>query len=256
MKGCAFTSRLTQEMYMGKDRIIVALDVDSPDKAMELVEKLSGKVGAYKVGLELVTSAGPGMVDLLRSAGADRIFYDCKFHDIPNTVSGAARSAARLGVWMFNVHCSGGSAMMKAAAEAAREQAERLKVKPPLVMGVTVLTSIDQQAMETELGIDVPVVDHVVHLATLAKKSGLDGVVASPLETERIRQACGPGFLIVTPGVRPAEAEMADQKRVLTPGEAIKRGADYLVIGRPITKADDPAAAAAKIAREILNFQL
>ena len=229
---------------MSKDKIIVPLDVDSAEKAIKLVEILKDEVGAFKVGLELVNSAGLGIFNEIRAAGAEKIFYDCKFHDIPNTVAGASRAVARFGVWMFNVHCSGGSAMMNAAKNAAIEESERLGMNPPVVIGVTLLTSIDQQALNNEIGVSGTVADQVVSMARLAKAAGLDGVVASPHEIELIRSACGPDFMIITPGVRPAGADMGDQKRVMTPKEAIEKGADYLVIGRPIIKADDPKMAA------------
>ena len=234
-----------------KDRVIVALDVDNAERAVQLVRFLRGEVGAFKVGLELVNAAGLGVFEEIRAAGASRTFYDCKFHDIPNTVAGAARAAARLGVWMFNVHCSGGVAMMKAAKDAAWQETALLGIEPPKVIGVTVLTSIDQQVLSDEMRVSGTVADQVVHLARLAKEAGLDGVVASPHEIELIRAACGPDFLIITPGVRPAGADAGDQKRVMTPREAIEKGADYLVIGRPITKADDPRAAARAIATEM-----
>lgn len=233
---------------MSKQKIIIPLDVDTPKKAVELVEILKDEVGAFKVGLELVNSAGLGIFDKIRAAGAERIFYDCKFHDIPNTVAGASSAAARLDVWMFNVHCSGGFAMMKAAKDAAVETAEREGVTPPLVIGVTVLTSIDRDTLNNELRVSGTVVYQVVNLAKLAREAGLDGVVSSPHEIEAIRAACGPDFLIVTPGVRPAGGDIGDQKRVMTPAEAIRHGADYLVIGRPIIKAEDPRAAAREIA--------
>lgn len=233
---------------MGKDKIILPLDVDTAEKAVALVGLLKDDVGAFKVGLELVNSAGLGIFGQIRRAGAERVFYDCKFHDIPNTVAGASRAAARMGVWMFNVHCLGGAAMMMAAKEAAVEAARQAGTKSPLVIGVTVLTSIDKRVLNEEMRVPGSVADEVVHLARLAKDSGLDGVVASPHEIEAIRAACGPEFLIVTPGVRPVGADIGDQKRVMTPNEAIAKGADYLVIGRPITKADDPQAAAREIA--------
>ena len=198
---------------MSKDKIILPLDVDTAEKAVELVRLLKDDVGAFKVGLELVNSAGLDIFDEITRAGARRIFYDCKFHDIPNTVAGASRAAARMGVWMFNVHCSGGVAMMKAAKEAAIEVSAQAGKQPPLVIGVTVLTSIDQRVLNDEMRIPGSVADNVVHLARLAKEAGLDGVVASPREIEPIREACGPGFLIVTPGVRPAGADVGDQKR-------------------------------------------
>lgn len=236
---------------MGKEKIILPLDVDSAEKAVELVGLLKDEVGAFKVGLELVNAAGFGVFDAIIAAGANRIFYDCKFHDIPNTVAGAARGATKLGVWLFNVHCSGGSEMMRAAKQASVETASELGIEPPKVIGVTVLTSIDQRTLNDELGVPGQVADHVVRLALLAKDSGLDGVVASPHEIEPIRTVCGPDFIIITPGVRPAGADVGDQKRVMTPCEAVERGADYLVIGRPIIKADDPVRAAREIAREL-----
>jgi len=236
---------------LGKERIIVAVDVDSADRAEALAKRVAGEVGGLKVGLELVNAAGFGVLDRMRAAGAERIFYDCKFHDIPNTVAGASRAAARLGVWMFNVHCSGGYDMMKAAREAVEDGARSVGVGRALVIGVTVLTSIDQRTLTDELGVSAAVRDQVVRLAVLARKAGLDGVVASPHEVEAIRSECGPDFVIVTPGVRPAGADVADQKRVMTPSEAVVAGADYLVIGRPITKANDPAGAAREIASQI-----
>ena len=236
---------------MAKDKIILALDADSEQKALSLVSDLKDDVGAFKVGLELFNTAGPAIFVSLKKAGAARVFYDCKLHDIPNTVAGASRAVARMGVWMFNVHATGGSAMMKAAAEAARETASKLGTEPAKIIGVTVLTSIDEAILRGELMVGQDVRAQVVHLAGLAKSSGLDGVVASPHEIEALRDACGPDFLIVTPGVRPAGAELGDQKRVTTPGEAVRRGADYVVVGRPITAAEDPIAAARAIAAEI-----
>jgi len=220
------------QAVMAKDKIILALDVDSEEKALCLVRELKDEVGAFKVGLELFNTTGPEIFRSLEKAGA-------------------SRAVARMGVWMFNVHTTGGSAMMKAAAEAARETASKLGVVAPKVIGVTVLTSIDEATLRGELMVGQDVKAQVVHLARLAKSAGLDGVVASPQEIEAIRDACGPDFLIVTPGVRPAGAELGDQKRVMTPGEAVRRGADYVVIGRPITAADDPIAAARAISAEI-----
>jgi len=236
---------------LGKERIIAALDVDTEEKAAELVRKLAGEVGAFKVGLELFNSVGPDVFRTLKSAGADRIFYDAKFHDIPNTVAGAVRAAVRMGVWMVNVHCFGGREMMKAAAGAAKDEASKLGVERPKVIGVTVLTSIDTMTLAEELRVADTVVNEVVHLAQIAKSSGLDGVVASAHEIDIVRRVCGPSFLIVTPGVRPRGADAADQKRVMTPSEAARAGADYLVVGRPITRAEDPAAAARAIAAEV-----
>ena len=186
------------------------------------------------------------MVHELTSRG-DRVFLDLKFHDIPNTVAGAVQSAVATGAWMVNVHASGGSAMMKAAAEAATTAAAALGRPRPLVIGVTVLTSMTDAAL-AEVGVARPVLEQVVHLARLAKQSGLDGVVASPQETAAIRAACGPDFQIVTPGIRPADQQgKDDQARTLTPAEAMKAGSTYLVIGRPITGAPDPREAAKQI---------
>ena len=236
---------------MSENKIILPLDVDSAEKAIALVEQLKDDVGAFKVGLELVNAAGTGIIQDIKAAGAKKIFYDCKFHDIPNTVAGACRAAARMGVWLINVHCSGGCAMRRAAKDAVVDEAARQGVEPAKVIGVTLLTSINQDMLSDELCANGATADYVVHMAKLARKAGLDGVVASPHEIEMIRAACGPDFMIVTPGVRPAGADIGDQQRVMTPRQAVDKGADYLVIGRPITKAADPKAAARAIMEEI-----
>ena len=226
--------------------ILVALDVESAAKAVELANLLRGSVGGFKIGKQLFTAAGPAMVRELTSRG-DRVFLDLKFHDIPNTVAGAVQSAVSTGAWMVNVHCSGGSAMMKAAAEAASKAAAKASQPRPLVIGVTVLTSMTDEALK-EIGVNTPMLDQVVRLATLAKSSGLDGVVASPQEVRAIRKACGADFQIVTPGIRPADQQgKDDQARTMTPAEAIQAGATHLVIGRPITGAPDPRSAAEQI---------
>ena len=226
--------------------ILVALDVESAARAIELADQLRGSVGGFKIGKQLFTAAGPAMVRELTDRG-DRVFLDLKFHDIPNTVAGAVQSAVATGAWMVNVHASGGSAMMKAAADAARKTAAALGQRRPLVIAVTVLTSMDNEGL-AEIGVSRPMLDQVVHLATLAKASGLDGVVASPQEVRAIRSACGADFQIVTPGIRPADQQgKDDQARTLTPAQAIAAGSSYLVIGRPITAAPDPRTAAEAI---------
>jgi orotidine-5'-phosphate decarboxylase len=230
--------------------ILVALDVESAARAVALADALRGSVGGFKIGKQLFTAAGPAMVRELTSRG-DRVFLDLKFHDIPNTVAGAIQSAVATGAWMVNVHCSGGSAMMAAAAEAARQTAEKLGQPRPLVIGVTVLTSMSDEALK-EVGVARSMIDQVVHLATLARSSGLDGVVASPQEVAAIRRACGSDFQIVTPGIRPANQQgKDDQARTLTPAEAMAAGATYLVIGRPITAAPNPRDAAEQIAASL-----
>ena len=228
-------------------RLLAALDVDTAQAATELAGSLRGHVGAFKVGSHLFTAEGPGFVRDLTARG-DRVFLDLKYHDIPNTVANAVRAAARLGVWMLNVHASGGRGMMRAAREAARQgDSDRV----PLVIAVTVLTSFDGPAL-AEVGIERQVLAQVEHLALLAQDAGLDGVVASPLETRRLRERCGPGFLIVTPGIRsgpPADAD--DQVRTMTAADAIRAGANYLVVGRPIVAVADRSAAADEIARTL-----
>ncbi len=239
-------------MTDASDKIIVALDVETTAEAVSLVERLNGEVGVFKAGLELLTSEGPGVIDALRKAGASKIFYDAKLHDIPNTAAGAMRGVRKAGAWCVTVHAAGGSAMLRAAVKAAREATgseTRL-----LVFAVTVLTSISQEMLASELSVEGGVEAQVVHLAQLAHEAGCDGVIASPLEIEVLRKAIpDPKFWIVTPGVRPAGTQKGDQARTLTPGEAIRAGASALVLGRPITQASDPVSAARKIAQEIAD---
>jgi orotidine-5'-phosphate decarboxylase len=226
------------------NRLIVALDVASLAEATDLTRRLAPHVAAVKIGSQLFTAEGPRAVHAVHALGL-RVFLDLKFHDIPNTVAGAVASARDLKVWMLNVHCSGGHAMMAEAAKAAAAGAAGPR---PLVLGVTVLTSLDEASPQATLGTARTLREQVQHLAREARAAGLDGVVASPREIGDIREACGSGFLIVTPGVRPAEADRGDQRRVMTPGEAIRAGADYVVVGRPILAAKDPVEAAQRIA--------
>lgn len=225
-----------------RKRMIVALDVETAAEARGFIEKLRGNVGAFKIGLQLFTAAGPGFVREMTASGA-RVFLDLKFHDIPNTVAKASVEAAKLGVWMFNVHACGGSEMMKRAVAEVDELCGREKIARPLIIGVTVLTSSDA-ATSKETGIEGGVEEQVVRLARLAAYSGLDGVVASPNEVAAIRKAVAKtDFLTITPGIRAFPATDDDQRRVTDIREAIANGSDYVVIGRPITQADDPVAA-------------
>lgn len=231
------------------DQLLVALDVESGTRALELATALRGVAGGFKIGSRLFTLEGPSIVRALTERG-DRVFLDLKFHDIPNTVASAVAAATSLGVWMLNVHAAGGAAMMTAAGDAAREAAAKEGRQPPLVIAVTVLTSMNTETLTTT-GVDGSVLDQVRRLARLAQVAGLDGVVASAQETALIREACGRNFAIVTPGIRGGAAVTAgkdDQERTMTAPEAIAAGASYIVVGRPIIAAADPRAAAERIA--------
>ncbi len=233
-----------------RNRLIVALDVDSARKARELFAALREVAGMFKIGMQLFTAAGPSVVREIVSAGG-QVFLDLKYHDIPNTVAAAGVEAARLGVSIFNVHAAGGSEMMLRTSEAVRAVSEREGLPRPAVIGVTVLTSADK-TMLGETGVASDAVEQVGRLAQLSAASGLDGVVASALEVAAIRMlVTKAGFLIVTPGVRPVGARANDQKRLMTPGEAIRAGSDYLVIGRPILEAPDPVRAARDILADL-----
>lgn len=226
---------------MTQDRIFVALDTQDLSRAAALVRELSGAVGGVKVGNEFFTAHGPDGVRA--AAGGEPLFLDLKFHDIPNTVAGACRAASDLGVWMVNVHAGGGPAMLAAAREA-------LPPGGPLLIAVTVLTSLDERQLQA-VGVDASPEAQVLRLATLTRDAGLDGVVCSAREASLLRQAFGPGFCLVTPGVRPAGAQRDDQQRVMTPGDAIRAGADYLVVGRPVTKSDNPEGVLLTLESEI-----
>ncbi len=230
-------------------RLFVALDVETLAEAEALLDRFGESAPGVKIGTQLFTAAGPTAVERAHKRGA-RVFLDLKYHDIPNTVAGAVREATRLGVFMLNVHASGGRAMMRAAAEAATKAASDFAVTRPIVLGVTVLTSLDRKALQTELGVAASVESHVLRLAERAREAGLDGCVASPREIGLLRRALGPAWKIVTPGIRPASRD-DDQVRVATPASAIRAGADYVVVGRPITAAADPAAAMRAIIEEI-----
>ena len=244
------TNVITTPQASIRNPLVVALDVDSAEQALGLVEQLRGIVGMFKIGKQLFTAAGPDIVRRIVGMG-EGVFLDLKYHDIPNTVAKAGVEAARLGVKIFNVHALGGSAMMRATAEAVGEFAARESVSRPLILGVTILTSHTQASLQ-ELGIERELPAQVVHLAQLCAAAGIDGVVASPQEIAPIRAAVhNPSFVILTPGVRPAGAALNDQARVMTPGEAMRAGASLLVVGRPILAAPDPAAAARKIVEEI-----
>lgn len=228
------------------DRIFVALDTTDVEEARSLARRLKGSVGGAKLGLEFFTANGAGGVRAIGKAGLP-LFLDLKFHDIPNTVAGAVRAAIKLRPRIMTIHAGGGPAMMRAAAEAATEAAKEQNVKRPLVVGVTVLTSLDADDL-TAVGQNGPAADQVVRLAQLAKESALDGVVCSPKEAALVREACGPDFKLVVPGIRPSLSLSGDQKRTAGPADAVSAGADFLVIGRPITRAPDPAAAARAMA--------
>ena len=230
-----------------ESKIIVALDFASSSRAVSFIDSLDPKLCRLKIGKELFTAAGPSLVETMIRREFD-VFLDLKFHDIPNTVANAVRVAADLGVWMLNIHTSGGSTMMKAAKDALLSCGGR----KPILIGVTVLTSISTSELE-EIGINDDLRDHVANLARLAYDSGLDGVVCSAEEARLLRDSLPPDFILVTPGIRRDQDAKGDQKRVITPSEAIRNGSDYLVVGRPITKAASPSAALAAFNSEIAS---
>ena len=230
-------------------RVIVALDLADTAQAMALVSRLKPELCRIKIGKELFTRGGPALVEQVVARGF-AVFLDLKFHDIPNTVAQACKAAAELGVWMLNVHALGGRRMMEAASEAVANAATR-----PLLIGVTLLTSLDGGDLR-EVGIDATVEDQVVRLASLAQQAGLDGVVCSAREARSLRARFGPDFCLVTPGIRPGGTAAQDQNRTMSPAEALHAGADYLVIGRPITQAPDPVAALEAIRTEIADSMM
>lgn len=235
-----------------KEKLIIALDVSDAKQALGIVDMLGDYAGVFKVGFELFVSAGPRVVEEIHNKGK-KVFLDLKFHDIPNTVSKAALAASRLGVYMFNVHTSGGLDMMKRCRDSVSELCIKENIQRPKIIGVTVLTSLDNGVLKDELSVSHGIKTHVKHLALLAQKAGLDGVVASPHEISMIKQHCGKGFLVVTPGIRPSWVPPDDQKRTATPKEALKNGADYIVMGRGILKQEDPIKALELISLEILT---
>lgn len=235
-----------------KEKVIVALDVDTLQEVEDLVSKLAPYVGMFKVGLQLYTSLGPKVLEAVKEKGG-KIFCDLKLHDIPNTVAQASRVLTSYGVDMLNVHASGGFKMMSAAAEAVANEAAKRNITKPELIAVTVLTSLGSEDL-SEIGLVKDPAEVVVEWAKLTKKSGLDGVVASPKEAALIKEACGSDFLIVTPGIRPQGTDVNDQKRITTPKDALKIGSTHLVIGRPITAAADPVAAAQKIMLEMEEY--
>jgi orotidine-5'-phosphate decarboxylase len=232
-----------------RERLILALDVSDLAQVENLVRLLAPEIGMFKVGKQLFTYAGPQAVRLIQQLGGE-IFLDLKFHDIPNTVAKAASEATRLGVKMFNVHASGSLQMMRSTVREVRRVCRQEKLRRPIMLAVTVLTSLNQDDLK-RVGLDVKVADQVVRLALLSKEAGMDGVVASPHEVADIRAACGRRFVIVTPGIRPRDGQRNDQQRVMTPREAVEAGVDYIVVGRPILEAKDPVGAARSIVAEM-----
>ncbi len=232
-----------------RQRLIVALDLADPARARTLATLLAPEVGMFKVGKQLFVNSGPDIVRMIHDLGGE-VFLDLKFHDIPNTVAAAAVEATRLGVKLFNVHVSGGREMMQQTAEAVEEVCGKEGLRRPSVLGVTVLTSLDASDLES-MGVQGAVPAHVVRLAGMAREAGLAGVVCSAQEVRDIRGACGDSFMLVTPGIRPAGQQAGDQKRVMTPGDAVRAGIDHIVVGRPITGADDPVEAARAVVAEM-----
>lgn len=236
----------------GSERIFCAFDVSGLDGALSLAKTLKGKIGGIKLGLEFFSAEGPSGIRKMAEVGLP-IFLDLKLHDIPNTVAKAVHALGPLGASMLTVHTGGGVAMMKAARDASLEAADKAGVKAPLLLGVTVLTSLDDGDLD-QLGVENTTIDHALRLAGLAKEAGLGGVVCSPFEVPHMKEAFGGDLKLVVPGIRPEGADKGDQKRVMSPRQAVERGADYLVIGRAITGALDPASAAGQIAESLADL--
>ncbi len=236
---------------MKSEKLILAIDLDSLSEAERIVDILKDRVSIFKVGLQLFTREGPKVVDMVHKKGG-KVFLDLKFHDIPNTVANASREAARLGVFMFSIHTLGGDEMLKRCRDSVVETSLKEGITRPMIIGVTILTSIDQKALN-DLGIKENLREEARYLSERALRSGLDGVVASPEEVKLIRESCGRDFIIVTPGIRPEGTSKDDQKRIMTPKDAIREGANFLVVGRPILMAEDPLKAVEGILKDISN---
>lgn len=234
------------------EKIVLALDVETFDEAISIARELKDFIGMFKIGKQLFTRYGPSIIHEIQNLGG-KIFLDLKFHDIPNTIANASREAVRLKVNIFNIHASGGTEMMKAAVKSVKLASEEFKCEPPKIIAVTVLTSINQEILKNDLKCDSSLKDQVINFARKARQCGLDGVVASPQEIDTLRKHCGNDFIILTPGIRPKWSLKNDQKRVMTPEQAIQQGADYIVIGRPILNASDRVLAARKIISEIAS---
>lgn len=237
-------------MINGKDKLIVAIDTDDFDKAKELIDQLEDSVDIFKVGLEQYVATKGKTVDYLKEKGK-KIFLDLKFHDIPNTMKSAVRAAVRDNVWLMTIHVSDLEGMRQCAL-VAKEEAEKLNIEKPIIVGVTVLTSLSNEDLQ-DIGSNMTTEELAIKRAKLAKESGIDGVVCSAKEVDKIVQACGKDFITVCPGIRPTTSSAGDQKRVVTPSEAIKNGAQYLVVGRPITQSENPKQTAIDIVKEIEN---
>lgn len=241
--------QLVRSLGPMRERLILALDLDDLERVKAVVRLLVGQVGMFKVGKQLFTHAGPAVVKLIQEIGGE-VFLDLKFHDIPTTVAKAAIEATRLGVKMFNVHASGSLEMMRQTVKEVRRVCRQETLRRPIMLAVTVLTSLNKRDLE-KVGVNGEVAHQVVRLALLTREAGMDGVVASPQEVAQIRVACGHNFIIVSPGIRPQKGKRNDQRRVLTPEEAIRAGVDYIVVGRPIMEAKDPLHAVKEIISEM-----